>query len=189
MASSSGLPEVRPVPLGDEDLRICDLPQQEVRDALLARRADEQIGIGHVRCVEMPVNVFFRDMFRAQVLVFQLRHEPAKGIQQLRSSAVIQRQRQRRARVAGRLRFYPANLFLNVRRQLMRPPNGPEANIVPLHPLDVAFQIGLQQAHQEADFGPRPSQVVFERERVECQPRQADARSRLRHQLYRFCPC
>src|SRR5208282_6259891 len=46
--------KVRPEPVSDEDLRVGDLPQQEVRDAHLTRRADQQIRVRHVRRVQMP---------------------------------------------------------------------------------------------------------------------------------------
>src|SRR5688500_1434250 len=38
-------PEVRPERVGDPDLRVGDLPQQEVRDAHLAGGADQQVGV------------------------------------------------------------------------------------------------------------------------------------------------
>src|ERR1700728_3626474 len=49
--------EVGPVALGDEDFGVGDLPEQEVGDAQLARGTDQQVGIGHVRGVEMAVDV------------------------------------------------------------------------------------------------------------------------------------
>src|ERR1700719_1570234 len=39
-------PKIGPQRLGDVDLRIRDLPQQEIADAQLAAGADEQVGIG-----------------------------------------------------------------------------------------------------------------------------------------------
>ena len=60
------------------------------------------------------------------------------------------------------------------------------ADIVVHHALHVALEIALQQPHQEVDFGTRATQVVLERESIQRQPRQPDARSRLRHQLHAF---
>ena len=64
--------EVGPEALGDEDFGVSDLPEQVIREAHLARSADEQIGIGHMRGVEMAVDVIFRDALRALVLCLQL---------------------------------------------------------------------------------------------------------------------
>src|SRR5438067_9873626 len=44
--------EVGPQHARDVELRVRDLPQQEVRDPLLARRADEQVGVWTVGGVE-----------------------------------------------------------------------------------------------------------------------------------------
>ena len=69
MASSKmNAAKVRPKALGDEDLGVGDLPQKIIRDAHLARGADQQVGVGHVRRVEMAVNVFFADAVGGDVL-------------------------------------------------------------------------------------------------------------------------
>ena len=44
--------EVGPEAVGDEDLGVGDLPEEEVGDALLAGGADDEVGVGHVRGVE-----------------------------------------------------------------------------------------------------------------------------------------
>src|SRR6185369_1154894 len=47
------LPEIRPERVGHVDLGVSDLPQQEIADAHLPARPDEQIGIGDPRRSEM----------------------------------------------------------------------------------------------------------------------------------------
>ena len=44
--------EVGPEAIGDEDLGVGDLPQEEVGDALFARGANDEIGVGHTAGVE-----------------------------------------------------------------------------------------------------------------------------------------
>ena len=44
--------EVGPEAVGDEDLGVGDLPEEEVGDALLAGGADDEVGVGHVGGVE-----------------------------------------------------------------------------------------------------------------------------------------
>ncbi len=46
------------------------------------------------------------------------------------------------------------------------------------------FEIDLEQTHQEVDLGFGAAEIVFEGERVECQPRQADARGGLSNKLH-----
>src|SRR5919198_6272928 len=43
--------EVRPERLREHELRVRALPQQEVREPALAARADQEVGIGHLRRV------------------------------------------------------------------------------------------------------------------------------------------
>src|SRR5689334_24700944 len=46
-------PEVRPQRLAEVELRVGRLPQQEATEALLARRADHQVGVGLALGVEV----------------------------------------------------------------------------------------------------------------------------------------
>src|SRR5579875_1645716 len=46
-------PEVRPQHVEEHELAVGDLPQQEVRDAVLARGPYEQVRVGHVGQVEV----------------------------------------------------------------------------------------------------------------------------------------
>ena len=47
------LSEVRPHEIRDVDLRIGELPEQEVRDAGLGARPDQQVGVREVGLIEM----------------------------------------------------------------------------------------------------------------------------------------
>src|SRR5262245_36004554 len=41
--------EVRPQDVGEVELGVCELPEQEVADALFPARADEEVGLREVR--------------------------------------------------------------------------------------------------------------------------------------------
>ena len=62
--------EVRPEPVDEDELRVRELPEHEVRDAQLAARADQQVGVGQLRRVEV---------LRDDVLVDLARVHPALG--------------------------------------------------------------------------------------------------------------
>ena len=49
------------------------------------------------------------------------------------------------------------------------------ADVVVVHPLDVADEVALEQLHQEADLGLGAAEVVFEREGVEGEEGKVDA--------------
>ena len=50
------------------------------------------------------------------------------------------------------------------------------ADVVVVHALDVADEVGLEELHEEADLGLGAAQIVFEREGVEGDPGKVDAR-------------
>src|SRR5436309_10514995 len=74
--------EVRPERVGEDELRIRRLPEQEVRHPQLARGADDEVGIRHLRCVEMA---------RERVLVDRLAGggDPPGGFDELCPPAVV----------------------------------------------------------------------------------------------------
>src|SRR5215469_16589124 len=69
--------EIGPQRLGEDELGIGALPQQEVADALLAAGADQQIGIGDVGGEEMPRDHVLIDRVRRQLTRHGLRREHA----------------------------------------------------------------------------------------------------------------
>ena len=77
----------------------------------------------------------------------------------------------------------PGHLVLHFAGQLVGAPDVADADVVVHHALHVVLEVGLQQAHQEIDLGARTAKVVFQRERVERQPGQADARSGFGNEL------
>src|SRR3954453_16291504 len=57
--------EVGPQDLGEDELAVRRLPQQEVRDARLTRRANDDVGVGHRRLVEVLVDQLLVDLVGA----------------------------------------------------------------------------------------------------------------------------
>src|SRR5689334_23282351 len=62
-----GCAEVRPQRRGDPQLRVSDLPQQEVRDPHLPAGADQQIRIRHAVGVERATDVGLRERVRREL--------------------------------------------------------------------------------------------------------------------------
>src|SRR6185436_8977452 len=56
--------ELRPFHRRDPELRVRDLPEQEVRDPKVAARADEQVGIRRIGIVEIPADRLLVDLLR-----------------------------------------------------------------------------------------------------------------------------
>src|SRR6187551_3630252 len=78
--------EVRPEPVHEDELRVGELPEEEVRDPLLAGRPDEQVRLEQLRV---------RERGGEGVLVHVLRRrsrldQTARGVHQLRPAAVVE---------------------------------------------------------------------------------------------------
>src|SRR5687768_5527500 len=92
-------PEVRPEGVGDPDLRVGDLPEQEVGDAHLAGGADQQVGIGQPGGVEVAAE-------RLLVDVGPLARRPVgddapAGVDDLATPRVVERDVEPHAAAAG----------------------------------------------------------------------------------------
>src|SRR5437868_1691688 len=88
-------PEVGPQHARDVQLRVRDLPQQEVRDPLLAGRADEQVGVGTVGGVEPRRDRVLVDLLRRQAPRRDVLGEQPRRTQDLGAAAVGDEQIQR----------------------------------------------------------------------------------------------
>ena len=56
------LAEVGPIGVAEIQLCVCDLPKQEIADAQLSARTDEQVGIGHEGGLHMTGDEVLRDV-------------------------------------------------------------------------------------------------------------------------------
>src|SRR5271169_3597033 len=86
---------VGPQDVGEEELAVSDLPEEEVRDAGLARGADDEVGVGHVREVEVTPDGLLVDLVGRSAL----RDEGPDGIDDLGATAVVERHRHDHPRV------------------------------------------------------------------------------------------
>src|SRR5689334_23497577 len=84
-------PEIGPERRRDPELRVGDLPQEEVRDPHLAARADQEIGIGNVGGVERLGDVLLRDVLGLELAGQDLPRERAERVDQLVTRAVVER--------------------------------------------------------------------------------------------------
>src|SRR5919198_1617459 len=93
------LAEVRPQGVDEDELGVRELPEQEVRDAKLARRPDQQVRIRHVRLVQAGRECLLVDLVRFDAVL----DEPACGGGQLGAPAVVEGDPELEPLVSGRL--------------------------------------------------------------------------------------
>ena len=87
-----GLPEVPLAEVGPErvhehELRVGELPEEEVRDPQLPRGADQKVGLGHLGRVEPRADGVLVDVARVDPFL----DEPPRGLDDLRAAAVVER--------------------------------------------------------------------------------------------------
>src|SRR5580698_1514600 len=78
---------VGPEDLGEDQLAVGQLPEQEVRDAGLARGANDQVGVGHVGKVEVAPDRLLVDLVGRDALGGDGPH----GVDDLGPAAVVER--------------------------------------------------------------------------------------------------
>ena len=193
--------EVGPEAVGDEDLGVGDLPQEEVGDALLAGGADDEVGVGHVSGIEAGVELRLVDagldgivdpfggehVFDGDAALVgfsdEIVDEGAGGVDDLGAGTVVEGESEGGAGVFGRLLGGPLHGVLHLLREFMRAADVCHADVVVVHALDIGEQVAAQELHEEVDFIFGAAEVVFEREGVEGDPGEIDARGGLDDEL------
>jgi hypothetical protein len=180
--------EVRPETVGDEDFGVGDLPEEEVRDALLAGGADDEVGVRHVRgvegardagLVEGVESACTEDVLDGAAagvgFSCEVGENFADSVDNLGAGAVVEGEGQGGAGVFGSGLHGPLHRVLNFLRKVEGTADVGHADVVVVHALHIADEVVLQELHEEADLGLRAAQVVFEREGVEGEEGKIDA--------------
>ena len=149
--------EVGPRPLREEHLGAGDLPEHEVGDAQLSRRADEDVDgreLGHVEVL--------RDRRLADRLAGTL--GLLGGVDQLGAAAVVERDREHHAGVAGRVAKRLGDRSLHVLRRarlgrVERPAHPPDPHVQVVQLVDPGEQLAVQ-TEDVADLGPGSHPVL-----------------------------
>jgi hypothetical protein len=121
--------EVRPVFVGEVELGVRELPQQEIADALLAAGADEEIGLRRIGHRQV-----WRERFLGHVDLAAFAHglgdELLGRLQDVPAAAVVRGDRQRQARVARGLGFGAADQVADARLEAIEIADHPQADAV-----------------------------------------------------------
>src|SRR5262245_26860298 len=177
------LAEVGPERVGHPDLGVGDLPEQEVADAHLAARPDQQIGIGLAGGVEGG---------REPLLVQLLRSdpggdEPSGGLDDLGAAAVVERDVEQHAAVLRGLLLGRLQLAADIGGELPLAADDVETDVVLQQGVQLEPQVALEQRHQRRHLG-HGALPVLDREGVEREHLDPEARRRLDDVADRFDP-
>ena len=152
-------PEIGPQDIREVELRVGHLPQEEIAQAILPARPDEQIRVRDASCGEIAREALQCDVRCADLslagLVDQLSHRP----QDLVMASVVQGQDQRHGRVARRLFDRVPQDCAHLFRKRLRVTDRQQADIVLQHDLDFGPEVPLQEGHEGPDLSLRPAPV------------------------------
>src|SRR5581483_937767 len=154
------LAKVRPERLGDVDLRVRHLPEQEVRQADLAARADEEIGVGDPGRAQALRDRLLGDRVGLDLAATHTASDRAHGGRDLLAGAVRERQDDGQAIVVlGLLDAVPERL-LHVARQLPGVADDEEPYAVLHHAVELVGQVVLQEPHEARHLVGRAAPVL-----------------------------
>ncbi len=146
----------RPERVGKIKLRVGQLPEQKIADALLATGADEQVGFGRIGHGQMRRQVGFAvmaDFFRMG------QRQLVDGLQDIPAATVVGGDGQGQPGIVGGQRLAFANQRQQARFECHQIANHPQPHAIGMEPTDLALQRTDEQVHQKGHFLHRPAPV------------------------------
>ena len=104
-----------------------------------------------------------------------MKRDAFEGVDDFGTAAVVEREGERGAGVGGCGLGRALHYLLHVFRQFVDAADEGQADVVAQHGFYFGGEVGLEEAHEEADFGAGAAQIVFEGKGVEGEIGKADA--------------
>src|SRR5436853_5890102 len=127
--------ELRPERLDEDELRVGGLPEQEVREPELARRPDQQIRVRHLGRVQVRRDERLVDLVRGDAGL----DDPPQRLDDLRASAVVERDPEQEPAVRRGLPLERLHPLLQLLRRAVAPTDEPRAHALPLQIRELAL--------------------------------------------------
>src|SRR5580692_2065269 len=168
---------VGPQHLGEDELAVGDLPQQEIGDTRLSRGTDDQVGIGHVGEIEVTADGLLVHLVRRHPFGHQRSHR----IDDLGPPAVVERHGHGHAVVAlGQLDRLVHPLEYPARHPPVPPPGKTDAHALLVELVPAPHEQRLVEPHEVAHLVGRPAPVLG-REGIERDPADPDLEGPVDH--------
>src|SRR5665213_2895629 len=150
--------EVRPIGWHEYQFAIGRLPEQEIRQPLLAAGADNQIGIGNIRRIEITADALHRHVRRCEAALRHVLGDAMRCARNFLTGAVIERHYQSETVIILRELFRLNQQPADIRFESLAFSDHAHAHIAFMQLSQIVADEAAQQAHQLADFvgGPRP---------------------------------
>ena len=149
--------EVGPHAVGEMELGVRALPEEEVGQAPLAAGADQQIDVGHGRTVARRL----RDHPAEELEVGRRGSRPAeRGARDRLARGVVEGDAEMEPRAAARRALDAPDRPHDRRREAIAPPDDAHAQAVLHAARGLRAQVGAQEPHERRHLGAGPSPVV-----------------------------
>src|SRR4051812_45983981 len=162
--------EVGPQHIGEHELAVRQLPEEEVRDAELARRANHQVGIRHLGVIETSADGLLVDLLGR----YAFGNQRTNSVDDLSASAVVERDRQRHHPiVTGELERLIHPLEDAARHAPVAPTGEANAHTLLVQLVATPYEERLVELHEVADLV-RRTPPVLGREGIDREPLHAE---------------
>ena len=128
------------------------MPQKEVADTPLARRADYEVRVGEHGNVEARCDCRLIDLVRRHTVF----HQPAYRIDYLGAATVVEADVEDAAFVARRSLRRLVDALAHPLRQLVAPAADDDAHPAPVHLVDLALHRLVEEPHQRSHLSAGP---------------------------------
>src|SRR5579871_4171261 len=179
------LAEVRPERVGDVQLGVSELPEEEVADPHLSAGADEKVGIGDAGRAEVLGKHALSDALRIELTPRYPAGDRTDRAHDVVAPAVAHGERDGHARVVARRRDRLAQRSAHRRGQPAQVADREQADVMLHHLAELALQVAAQQRHEAVDLA-RRAVPVLAREREQREVLDAQPPARLHHRAHRL---
>src|SRR5688572_18570152 len=139
--------EIRPQRLGEIELGISELPEEEVRDALLAPGADEQIGLGRIAHREVWRERRFVDRGASAI-----REHAVHRLQDVPASAVVRRDGEGELTVVRGERLAARDQLADLGAEALDITHDFQTHAVRVQLFDLVLKRAFEKLHEERHF-------------------------------------
>ena len=165
--------EIRPVDRQEDEFGIGRLPQQEIRQPLLAGGADDEVGIGNVRGQQRTGEMLDADGVRVELAGRRLRRQSPRRLDDLLPAAIVEGDDERQPAVAARQLLGLVEQRGDVGGEALAAADHPHPHVVGVQFGEIVADEAFQQPHQQRNLLGRTA-PVFGRKAVDRQERNAD---------------
>src|SRR5665213_164209 len=139
---------VGPIDILENQFGIGALPQKKIGDALLAARADDQVGGWRWRCGQVALKQALVKLGDSGLAARHRLGKAARRVDDVGPAAIVERHLKVKSIIRGGARLGALDDVQDVGSEAQAPADDPHPDAFAFQPRQIAIKIGLEQAHQ-----------------------------------------